>query len=45
MVQILAATFETAQFFLIHIRKNLFVFLLGKVKVSIRRNPHFTRQS
>jgi len=39
-----AATPETAQFFLIPIRKKLSVFLPGKVSVSIRRNPHFTRQ-
>ena len=39
-----AATPEIAQLLLIPIRKNLSVFLPGKVSVSIRRNPHFTRQ-
>ena len=32
------------RFLLIPIRKNLSVFLPGKVSVSIRRNSHFTRQ-
>jgi len=32
------------RFLLIPIRKNLSVFLPGKASVSIRRNPHFTRQ-
>ena len=32
------------RFLLIPIRKNLSVFLAGKASVSIRQNPHLTRQ-
>ena len=35
---------KAPSFLLIPIRKNLPVFLPGKVSISIRRNPHFTRQ-
>ena len=43
-VYIPAATPEIAQLLLIPIRKNLSVFLSGKMSVSIRRNPHFAHQ-